>query len=185
MPRPEGFPIADIDVGLFSDPKVKALWRELRDPSQMAIALQLYLAALLESWSDGTRATIDDAAPPWVEEISDETRSALRKVKLIDAESRVSRSGWDQWFGPAATRRQARQEAGRRGGLASHGKQASVDQGSSAAGRVPDPTVLTEGRESPNGLQNGRSEPKRTTRASAPERLGDILRRTAGDGSVS
>jgi hypothetical protein len=49
MNREEGFPIADIDVGLMHDPKVVALAKRQRDPQRTLAWIGLYLALVLES----------------------------------------------------------------------------------------------------------------------------------------
>jgi hypothetical protein len=49
MNREDGFPIADIDVGLFHDQKVVALARRIRDERQTATHVALYVNLVLES----------------------------------------------------------------------------------------------------------------------------------------
>lgn len=61
MNREDGFPIADLDVGLFHDPKVIALSRLIHDEAASATCLALYIALILESWGAGDRVTLDDA----------------------------------------------------------------------------------------------------------------------------
>ena len=57
MSRDDGLARADIDTSLFDDPKVVALARRLRDPTQTMVAVGLYLALLLKSWRAGRRLT--------------------------------------------------------------------------------------------------------------------------------
>ena len=144
MTRPDGFQIADIDVGLLSDPKVRRLWRLLRDQGLMCEALMLFVSTLLESWSSGCRVAVDEAMPMWLEP-SDGVLEALRKADLLTPDGRVSESGWVAWFGPASARREQRREAGRAGGLARprlSDAQAPLEQQPSAAVAPANPTVL-------------------------------------------
>jgi hypothetical protein len=119
MSRDDGFAIADLDTGLFSDPKVVALARRLRDPVQTAAHLALYQALVLGSWGAGARITFDEAVPAWWLGPSDEIRSNLAAVGLIDAAGRIPKRAWTSWYLPAFTRREARRESGRLGGTTS------------------------------------------------------------------
>lgn len=115
-----GFPNADIDVGILHDPKVIALHRRGQDHHATADHVMLYLALILESWSRGGRATLDEAAPAWWPEPLDPSAMALRAVGLIDDENRIVTHAWESWFGPARDRRAARQFEGSVSGLMSH-----------------------------------------------------------------
>ena len=55
MNREDGFPIGDLDVGLFHDPKVIALSRQIRDEAQSATYVAFYVALILQSWAAGDR----------------------------------------------------------------------------------------------------------------------------------
>jgi hypothetical protein len=117
MARGAGFPVADIDVGIFADSKVRRLVRQCPDEATAARALVAFLAALLDSWGDGERIPVDDAAPTWLTDV-DDLRERLASVGLVDAQGCVPEHAWESWFSPAMQRRIERQEAGRRGGLA-------------------------------------------------------------------
>jgi hypothetical protein len=119
MSRDDGFAIADVDTGYFSDPKVVALARRLRNPVQTAAHLALYQALVLGSWGAGARITFDEALPAWWLEPPDEIRSNLAAVGLIDADGRIPKRAWTSWYLPAHTRREARRESGRLGGTTS------------------------------------------------------------------
>jgi hypothetical protein len=116
MNREDGFPIADLDVGLFHDPKVIALSRRIRDEGQTATYVALYVALVLQSWEAGDRVTLDDALPAWWQGTADDCRAALQAVDLIDAESRLPIGAWTSWYIPAFNRREKRKESGAEGG---------------------------------------------------------------------
>jgi hypothetical protein len=119
MSRDDGFAIADVDTGFFSDPKAVALARRLPDPVQTAAHRALYQARVLGSWGAGARITFDEAVPAWWFEPIDEIRSNLAAVGLIDADGRIPKRAWTSWYLPAYTRREVRRESGRLGGTAS------------------------------------------------------------------
>src|SRR5262245_36033923 len=106
MNREDGFPIADLDVGLFHDQKVVALARRLRDERQTATAVALYVNLILESWAAGDRVTLDEALPAWWVDAPDGIREDLHAVDLIDDESRIPADAWTGWFVPAFDRRE-------------------------------------------------------------------------------
>jgi hypothetical protein len=118
MSRDDGFTVADVATGLLDDPKVRALWRELRDQGRMGHALALHMATLLASWRQGCRVRVDEAAPVWME-CDAELIAALVKVRLLDRSGRLPSRSWDGWFGPAFARREVRRESGRLGGKVS------------------------------------------------------------------
>lgn len=161
MNREDGFPIADVDVGLFHDQKVLALSRRLRDERQTATHIALYLNLVLESWAAGDRVQLDEALPAWWVDSPDEIRGELQAVGLIDDESRLPDDAWTSWFVPAWDRREKRRQSGAEGGRKSwesrrdkrHGKQRRSD-----ATATPNPSVLPAGR--PPHRQ-GRPEPVR------------------------
>jgi hypothetical protein len=125
MSRDNGFSHADIDVGLFDDPKVRRLARLQRDPARTSASLVLYLSLVLESWADGDRLVVDDAAPTWFTDPVDDLVADLKAVELVDPEGRVKESSWAAWFTPAFDRRQRRRDAGSEGGKASWDKRRS------------------------------------------------------------
>ena len=93
MSRPDGFQIADIDVGLLDDPKFRRLWRDLHDQGLMCEAVVLFVSTLLESWSSGLRVPVDEAMPIWLDP-TDGVLEGLRRVGLLTSEGFVSESGW-------------------------------------------------------------------------------------------
>jgi hypothetical protein len=118
MTRDDGFPIADISTALLDDPKVKALWRTLRDESRMCKAMVAYVSVLLSSWRDGQRTTVDDATPLWLEP-DPELVAALQTVGLLDGDTCIPEHAWTAWYEPAFERREKRRASGRLGGLRS------------------------------------------------------------------
>jgi len=126
MNRDESWPIADISTSLMDDPKIKALARALRDPRATAAAVTLYQAAVLASWREGTRVTIDAAQPAWWTDPADDLVAALVAVDLIDGTTRtIPLRTWRSWYFPAAKRRRAIRRKQSLGGLMAHG--ASLD----------------------------------------------------------
>ena len=119
MPRADGFPRADVDVGFMHDPKVVALARYLHDESATSIAVTLYFSLVLKSWQTGHRATLDEAQPAWSMSPVNGVREALERCGLVDAEGCIPAEPGENWFGPARDRREEWRERGRRGGVAS------------------------------------------------------------------
>ena len=117
MSREDGFGIADVDVALLDDAKVRQLVRSTRDEGVAARCLIGYTAVLLASWRQGQRVTLDDAAPLWLTDL-DDLAARLRAARLLDDERRIPEKPWTGWFGPAWERREERREAGRKGGYA-------------------------------------------------------------------
>jgi len=115
MSRDDGFPIADVDTGLWSDPKVKALVRLQRDETRSLVTLALYHALILESWGAGERLTLDQAAPAWSTADLGPIRGDLASVGLTDRRGRLPVESWSRWFTPARDRRETAREAGREG----------------------------------------------------------------------
>lgn len=103
MSRDQGFTTADVHVGLLDDPKVRKLWRRLKDPAAMDAAIVTYLAVLLGSWAAGERVTAEDVAPLWAGDLD---LSALQHVGLLDPEGRIPEHAWSSWFGTADERRE-------------------------------------------------------------------------------
>jgi hypothetical protein len=139
--RDDGFPIADVDSGYFEDAKVRALWQRLRDPDRMARALCLHSATVLASWRQGCRVSAAAAAPMWL--LADpELMAALRSAKLLDRSGRLPIASWEQWFGPAASRRDQARAAGRVGNAKRWGTGSRPDR-DPIARAIPDlPTDL-------------------------------------------
>lgn len=122
MSRDDGFRNADIDVGMFADPKVVALVRRVRDPQRAAAHLTLYLALVLQCWNEGARLTFDETLPAWWLEGADDARRDLTDVGLIDHEGRIPVRSWASWFGVAWERREKRRASGAEGGRRSWAK---------------------------------------------------------------
>jgi len=112
-----GFLLANLSVGLLTDPKVLKLARVVPDEGERACTILVYLQTVLQSWQDGRRLSVAEAEGVW-----EPTRArceALRTVGLIDDEERVPESAWEKYYGPALERSEKRSKAGRKGGLAS------------------------------------------------------------------
>ncbi len=120
MTRGEGLQRADIDSSLLTDPKLRRLRRQLPDAAQMARAVVLYLAALLDSWRTGERVSAEDAAPEWIEADAG-TLAALVAADLLDNEYRVPLHAWTAWHDPAVQRISQNREKAQLGGLRARG----------------------------------------------------------------
>jgi hypothetical protein len=121
MSRDDGFPTADIDVGLFSDPKVIALARRLRDPLGTLVHVALYEAVVLASWRAGERVDFNIAAPGWFLDDLAQYVGNLQAVGLLDDDRRIPAHAWTAWIGPAVERRLAAKRRAIYGGLVSSG----------------------------------------------------------------
>lgn len=141
MNREDGFPIADLDVGLFHDQKVVALARQLRDERGTAVAVAVYVNLVLESWAAGDRLMLDETLPAWWFEPVDDIRAQLYAVALIDDESRIPTDAWTSWYVPAFNRREKRRQSGAEGGKRSWESRRDKRRRSGASA-VPNPSVL-------------------------------------------
>lgn len=166
MNREDGFPIADVDVGLFHDPKVIALVRQLRDERQTATHLAIYAALVLESWAAGDRVPLSEALPAWWMGPADDIETVLRSVGLIDDESRIPTTAWSSWYVPAFDRRERRRASGAEGGRRSWESRRDKRRRSDASA-APNPSDRPAGR--PSGRQAGRDD----SPAPFPERAGE------------
>jgi hypothetical protein len=106
--RESGFPIADIDVGILRDVKMRRL-RQHVPAEDVPATMLLYLAVLLSSWEEGARLSVDEADSPV--EATPERVAALKAAKLIDDDGRVPEHAWASWFLPAWRRRNAKRKA--------------------------------------------------------------------------
>lgn len=167
MNREDGFPIADIDAGLFHDQKVVALARRLRDDQKTATAVALFTNLVLESWAAGDRLTIDETVPAWWFGPIDDIREDLHAVGLIDDESRIPVESWTSWFVPAFDRREKRRQSGAEGGRRSWQSRRDKRRRSDGSA-TPNPSVLPSGR--PAVLPSGR--PSRNGREAQPPPAG-------------
>jgi hypothetical protein len=103
--RDEGFRIADVDVGILDDPKIRALVRSCNgDESLLARSVVAYLAVVMSSWARGERVELIDAAPLWITDL-EAINLKLQAVGLLDPESRLPVRSWTSWFEPALERR--------------------------------------------------------------------------------
>jgi hypothetical protein len=153
MSRGDGFPIADMSVHFLDDPKVRRLVRA-HGAAAACVAIVAYEATLWASWEAGERVDLMDACPLWIED-PETMIERLSGVGLLDAEGRVPQEAWNGWFTPAYERREARREAGQRGGNAKaslqqrHGNaKASLQQAHGDA--LPDPNVSEPNVSEPN-----------------------------------
>jgi len=178
MTRDAGLPRADIDTSLFDDPKVVALVRRLKDSFQIMVHVGLYQAVVLKSWRAGERLTLDEAAPAWWLEPTDEVRANLEVVGLLDAEGRIPEKAFESWYRPAEKRYAQRREAGSRGGRATARQRvdsppsatppatpsATAGEAATAATALAQPTVHPSSRpSSPPASANGSRPHERTT----------------------
>jgi hypothetical protein len=143
MSRDDGFGIADVDTGFYSDPKVVALARRLRDPMVTAAHLTAYEALVLASWRAGARIMLSDAMPAWWLEPADDVLANLVAVELVDDDGRLPERVFEAWFRPAWNRRESARSKGRKGGRAH--AQAVPDSGSAQA--QPEPSLSPTGAE--------------------------------------
>lgn len=100
--RLQGFDVMDVSTALPNDPKVKRLAREY--PDLLAPGFLVYVATLAESWKAGERVRYDDAWPSYLD-FDQATVDALRAVRLLDEQGRVTSRGWRGYFEPARKRR--------------------------------------------------------------------------------
>lgn len=101
----DGFDHADIDTGLFADPKVLALARRQRDTIRTLAAVALYLVPTLASWKAGDRQRASDALPGWALDPVGDLIADLIAVGLLDDDERVRDHAFESWFGTALGRR--------------------------------------------------------------------------------
>lgn len=126
--RPDGFSIADHDVGFLSDDRVLDAV-ELAGPR----AIVGYLAVRDLSWARGERVTYGSAvrrlSPLYGLEpfAPDPVLEALVSTGLLDADGRIPEASWEVWYSPARARLVQRRDAGRRGGLAKAANRAASD----------------------------------------------------------
>jgi hypothetical protein len=142
--RPDGFPVADVDVRILLDARVLRAVR-----SAGADAVVAYIAVLTASWADGERVLAGeaiDALPRVYIGDPDAVVAALVDVGLLDSSGRIPAATWDSWFGPAADRREGRRERGRAGGLKSGAVRRSRREADGEA--QLEPTVQANGKPS-------------------------------------
>lgn len=180
MARDEGFTVADMDPNYLDDTKVRHLWRILAPSvADMCEALVLHEATVLASWREGSRVKVNDAAPIWMG-VRSELVAALILAKLLDHTERVPTRSWAAWFGPAQARREARIEAGRRGGMA----KAQRGSSNATAGLYPSdrpsdrPSVPTDLPTSTARGRAARRGGKAAPRAEGPTPLREVLAAT-------
>lgn len=105
MSRDDGFLRADTDTALYSDPKVRRLWRLIRPDSMlMATAMCVYEQTRLASWRTGERVAAEDAVEDWLVDPAPPV-SRLREAGLLDEQSKIPSGAWLTWYGVARERR--------------------------------------------------------------------------------
>ena len=93
---------AQVDIGLFGDPKVRRLFRRLEVERAYA-AIGLWLDILLTSWTDEKPVRASEVVDP---EAHAELLDALSAVGLLDADQRIPASAFRKWFGPIEQQRE-------------------------------------------------------------------------------
>lgn len=167
MRRDEGFTIADVASDHFDDDKVRRLWRMLAPDSRaMCEAMTLRMAVLLESWGQGRRVTLEQAAPLWLP-IDEALVGHLVEVGLLDRQRKVPARSWTSWFEPALLRREARRESGRLGGLAKS-KRRSGDATATPKRRSTRPADRPVRPSSPSGSADPSSADALAPKGAAP-----------------
>jgi hypothetical protein len=122
MSRDDGFAIADIDVGVLRDVKVRRLRQQV--PDDFPATVVLYLAVVLSSWEDGLRLSALEADS--VVEATAERIAGLKAVELLDEDGKIPAHAWESWFRPAWERREASRAGGREGNRRRWGTRSSV-----------------------------------------------------------
>jgi len=170
----DGWARADVDVGLYDDPKVKALVRLQRDPLKTAATMTLYLATILASWRHDSRVKVLDAAPTWWLDVPDEMIVDLTSVGLLDSRGCVPKVVLDRWM--ASTR--ARSE----------GARAAADaRWSDRNANGMRPHSGRNANSLPASQPAGRARARETGQAretSAPRSLKQILAETTGEPNI-
>jgi hypothetical protein len=137
--RPTGMRVAEISVLLFSDPQVVKLKRLGGEAAQLA-----FVRFILACWQWGDQLSVDDQEPDYA--------AAIRESGLVDDEGCFRDDAWDDWYGVRVRAREAAQERGRRGGLASAlSRQSGAQVNHRQTDRQTDGVVVVGGR----GLERG------------------------------
>jgi hypothetical protein len=172
--------VADTDTGLHHDPKVRKLWRIVRDDALMNQAMCLLEGIRLASWGQGERVTGEDAAPFWIADIGPATE-ALIAAGLLDSDGLIPAKSWTSWFGPALERRVERAQAGARGGrksakLRRSSGEAELEQsfGSAQPNQPTNQPTNQQGR-GVNGAREFDDSPAITPEIGALQRLAEEL----------
>jgi hypothetical protein len=165
----DGLARADVDTGLYADPKVKALARLQRDPVRTAATMTLYLATVLESWAENDRVSVEDAMPAWYLADYAEMVTDLTTVGLLADDGMIPEPTLDRWLsGIRARTASGRAAADRRW----HGNGSAM--GTQSA-RNTQPASLPE--------KPARSAPAKRERDD-PRSLREILRETTGEPNI-
>lgn len=93
-----GMPRAQLDVGMFHDPKVIALARRQQDPLATLATMGLYVAIVLASWRADEPVPGADAAPAWVLSDLETYLADLTAVGLLDEAGAVPVETLDRWM---------------------------------------------------------------------------------------
>jgi len=118
--RTGSFSVADIDVLLFSDTKVRKLKRADTDTAMIG-----YIRLVLECWRSGKRLSLEDGVPEYAD-----VAPELIRVGLLDGDGQIPDTTWEDWYGVAYSRRIQASERQQR---------YRASQGSSFSDRVPRP----------------------------------------------
>jgi len=166
----DGLARADVDTGLYSDPKVKALARLQRGPVRTAATMTLYVATVLESWAENDRVSAEDAMPAWYLADYVDLVSDLTTVGLLDADGMIPEATLDRWLDGVRTRiASGRAAADKRWG-----------RNGSAMGTHREPNTQPASQKKP-----ARSAPALRERSSDdPRSLREILRETTGEPNI-
>lgn len=178
MSSRDGLARADIDTGLFDDPKVKRLARLQRNGRTTAITMTLFVATVLTSWRQNRPVSIHDAAPAWCLFPIDKMVADLVAVGMIADDGTIPSDRLDHWMSGV----RARIEGGRAGAEKRWGNRDAngYPQGSNSAPN----THTSQPASQPDNPARSRAR-KRETESGPVESLRDILRRTTGEPTIA
>ena len=182
MSSRDGLLRADIDTGLYSDPKVKSLARLQGDPVKTAATMTLYVSTVLDSWAEDRRVSVRDARPAWWLDEPTEMIGDLMTVGLLDRKGLIPSAVLERWLAPTRARIAAAQRAadarwsdrsanGHAPAMRSH---SDGNANSQPASQKSQPVARERAR---RGV-----EPRRET--SDPRSLREILRETTGEPNI-
>jgi len=154
----------DISTSWAYDRRTRQLQR--RYPEDWPVYWCAYMALLAEAWSSQRGdVTLEDAWVPALPCEYDAARAALESVGLIDADGRVPAEAWEEWYGPARARMQARSE------MAKHAADRRWEQARmrSASGPHADRMLHTSHTSQPaSGRRRGSIDPRSNGLAVTP-----------------
>lgn len=123
--------------------------------------MTLYIASVLESWSEDSPVTVVDACPAWYLDELSEHLADLMTVGLIDETGAVPEETLDRWMSGV----RARSDAGRVGAQARWGRNGSgmrSHKGRNSPSNLPsnlptEPNLPTDARDPKGSEKTGRS----------------------------